>query len=239
MNKKRVNNMRINSIYLGSEGEGIWIGTPQIFLRLQGCSLHCSNCDSKESWSFEQGEQLAPTEVVQQVLEMAQTPSGHPIKRLSITGGDPDDPRHLPDLLPLIGQLKRAGFYLHLESSGSRVEHSLFDHLDFISIDYKLPSTGVTTELATLKEMAHHYAGRFQVKSVVESEDDFATLLAVREELPVVDFPWVITPAYNRGEEFPRQRFLTIFQLNLEHGGPFRVIGQQHKWLYGADQLKV
>jgi 7-carboxy-7-deazaguanine synthase len=231
--------VRINSIYLATEGEGVWIGTPQIFVRLQGCSLHCKNCDSKESWSFDGGEQLTPLEVVQQVFSIAQTPTGHMIQRVSITGGDPDDSRHLPDLMDLVRRLRKEGFSLHLESSGARIEHQLFDHLDFISIDYKLPSTGVVTKLSTIELMAKQYAGRFQVKSVVESEEDFAALLEAHQSLELVDFPWVITPAFNRGEDFPQERFLKVFQLNLEHGGPFRVIGQQHKWIYGADQLKV
>ena len=51
--------------------------------------------------------------------------------------------------------------------------------------------------------------------------------------------PWVLTPCYEPGEEFPKDRFLKVIDLNENFGAPFRVIGQQHKWIYGPDKKDV
>ena len=54
---------RFNSIYSATEGEGIHIGSPQTFIRFQGCKVGCFNCDSKDTWSF-RGGQMFTTEMV-------------------------------------------------------------------------------------------------------------------------------------------------------------------------------
>ena len=43
----------INSIYRATEGEGVFVGRPQIFVRYQGCAIGCINCDSKDTWEFD------------------------------------------------------------------------------------------------------------------------------------------------------------------------------------------
>ena len=52
------------------------------------------------------------------------------------------------------------------------------------------------------------------------------------QEKVAVTFDWCLTPVYNPGEAFPLERFKLILQLNENAGGVFRVIGQQHKWVY-------
>src|SRR6478736_4189203 len=75
----------INSIYRATEGEGIHIGIPQIFVRFQGCHVGCVNCDTKETWDFDPAFTMA----LDEVMESIETLSQNIIKRVSITGGDP------------------------------------------------------------------------------------------------------------------------------------------------------
>ena len=84
--------LNINSIYMATEGEGIHIGKPQIFVRFQGCTVGCLNCDSKETWDFNSSLRSFESVVDQVEEEAGKYP--HRIKRISITGGDPLHPKH-------------------------------------------------------------------------------------------------------------------------------------------------
>jgi 7-carboxy-7-deazaguanine synthase len=226
----------INSIYRATEGEGIHVGTPQVFVRLQGCAVGCLNCDSIDTWAFDQGgTSMDLSEVLDEVFR--QSLDGR-LSRVSITGGDPLHPKHVPFVKELVLALKSLGKTVVLEAAGTRVVHEIFDHLDFINMDVKTPSTGVKTRLEVLKELFVHYPGRFQIKAVVSDERDFAALLETYNAMgeQALLGSWVITPAYNLGEEFPLERFQSIIEWNYSSGGLFRVIGQQHKWLYGPDR---
>jgi len=228
----------INSIYLATEGEGIHIGTPQVFVRFQGCAVGCLNCDSKDTWDFTQEMAMNSESVVERVVEL----SGK-IKRVSITGGDPLHPKHEAGVLALVKDLKSRGYYINIEAAGTRVVDELFDLLDYISFDFKTLSTGVTTRLQLIEKMAKQYAGRFQVKAVIETRADFDQTLKAYYDLhsknDLLPFPWVLTPSYNLNEVFPLDRFKNVIEWNQEAGAPFRVIGQQHKWIFGPDQKQV
>ena len=51
-----------------------------------------------------------------------------------------------------------------------------------------------------------------------------------------LDFPWILTPVFNYGEDFPRERVHEIAVWNEARGGHFRVISQQHKWIHGPNK---
>ena len=91
--------------------------------------------------------------------------------------------------------------------------------------------------------MIRQYNGKFQLKAVIENKQDFNYTLEVYNELVCefnfINFPWVLTPSYNTNEEFPMSRFAEVMSWNEQHGGFFRVIGQQHKWIFGPDQKQV
>ncbi len=91
--------------------------------------------------------------------------------------------------------------------------------------------------------MIAQYPGKFQVKAVIADKTDFMstleaykTLAAENETMPS---PWVLTPCFNTNEAFPMDRFKQVLSWNEENGGLFRVIGQQHKWIFGPDQKQV
>lgn len=234
----------INTIYLACEGEGVHIGHPQIFIRVQGCPIGCLNCDSKETWSFNSGRSLFLQDVIDKVAQLGNKPLGN-IKRVSITGGDPLHPKHEKGVWELIKILKSLEYYINIEAAGTRVVPSIFDLIDYISFDFKTPSTGVTTRLESIIQMCEKYPHKFQVKSVIEDQKDFQYTLKHYLELKELSFgyeklfPWCLTPAYTPGVSFSIERVKEIFQWNLESGGPFRVIGQQHKWFYGPDEKDV
>ena len=233
------NQLLINSIYRATEGEGIYVGRPQVFIRFQGCQVGCLNCDSKETWGFDEKFGMEMGGLLDKVDEQA----GSTIQWISITGGDPLHPRHRLGLEELIKQLKSKQYLINLEAAGVRMADGVFQQVDFISFDYKPPSTGIRFPLGHLKEMAQNYLGKFQIKAVVEDTRDFKACLGAYQELERTGlahgFEWCLTPAYSPHETFNPKRFIEIMSLNYEHGCPFRVIGQQHKWVYGPHQRQV
>ena len=56
------------------------------------------------------------------------------------------------------------------------------------------------------------------------------------EQFDGLDFPWILTPVFNYGEDFPRERVHEIAVWNEARGGHFRVISQQHKWIHGPNK---
>jgi len=228
----------INSIYRATEGEGIHIGIPQIFIRFQGCHVGCVNCDTKETWDFDP----AFTKSLDEVMEKIETLSQNIIKRVSITGGDPLHPSHIPALIELIKQLKERDYFINIEAAGTRVVPEVFDLVDFISYDYKTPSTQVKTSKELLSKFIKAYGNKSQIKAVVADKKDFeATYDAfhfVKAQLSH-QVPWCLTPCYEPNEPFPMNRFQQVIQLNEAFGLPFRVIGQQHKWAYGPSERLV
>lgn len=228
----------INSIYRATEGEGIHIGTPQIFVRFQGCHVGCVNCDTKETWDFDPAYTIS----LYQVMEKVEVLSQDIIKRVSITGGDPLHPSHVPSLIELIKELKARGYFVNIEAAGTRVVKEVFDLVDFISYDFKTPSTTVRTSKDLLLKFIQDYGHKAQIKAVIADKKDFeATFDAYHfvkmsgTELPA----WCLTPCYEPGEPFPMNRFQQVVHLNESFGLPFRVIGQQHKWMYGAEARLV
>ena len=230
----------INSIYRASEGEGIYLGRPQIFVRYQGCNIGCLNCDSKDTWDFSQDSSQSIDSILEQVYSEGFNGS---IKTVSITGGDPLHPTHVPHVLELVERLKDKNYYINIEAAGTRVVDEIFDLVDFVSFDFKTPSTNVKTPLKNLSKMITQYGNKMQIKSVIFDQLDFnATLEAYKsleKENLNMNFPWVLTPCYNVGEEFPMERFASIIAMNEANGAHFRVIGQQHKWIFGPDKKQV
>ena len=230
----------INSIYPGVEGEGVRVGTAQIFVRLQGCRLGCRNCDSKDTWSFSSSSERPLAKVIQDIETLSQKA----VEWVSITGGDPLDERHQPGVQALMETLHTKGHKINLEAAGNTIVPDIFRLSHYLSFDYKTPSTGVATDQRLILQLAKEYPGKFQIKSVAQDEEDVLFAHRAHQEITGVlgsplSFAWCLTPAWERGEDFPRQRFQKILEANRNLGSPFRVIGQQHKWIYGSERLDI
>lgn len=232
----------IHSIYLATEGEGTFIGTPQIFIRFQGCSVGCKNCDSKTTWKIQPKYQKEFTDIWQKISSYSHL-GERPIKRVSITGGDPLHPQNREAAIFLAKKLKEDNYFVNVEAAGTEICPTLFNLVDFISFDIKTPSTGVSFDESLLYEMINKYPNKFQVKSVIQHEEDFRFVKKiyqnVEKEFQKIPFGWSLTPCYNTGEPYPQERFQKIVKLNELAGGLFRVIPQQHKWIWGNNLTDV
>ncbi len=136
-------------VFSSIQGEGAYAGEAQVFLRLAGCPLRCTWCDTPHSWGVDEQAQVrvhasdglqrhpAKATPFQAAIWVASCEVGEP-RTVSVTGGEP---LLWPEFLLGLPQMC-AGRRLHLETAGAhpkalaRVAH-LFDHL---SVDLKLPA---------------------------------------------------------------------------------------------------
>jgi organic radical activating enzyme len=95
---------KINEIFYSLKGEGRWTGTPMSFIRLAGCNLNCSFCDTLSEVNFELNE----TELLKRI---ALWPTSHVV----ITGGEP----LTQHITPLVKKLVTNNFQVHLETNGT------------------------------------------------------------------------------------------------------------------------
>ena len=90
--------LKIAEVFASIQGEGLRQGVPSIFVRLAGCRLRCSFCDTKRAWSG--GRQMEPHEIVARIMALR---SAYPASWVSITGGEP----FLQNLRPLVRLLRK------------------------------------------------------------------------------------------------------------------------------------
>jgi 7-carboxy-7-deazaguanine synthase len=124
--------MQITEIYKSLQGESTYAGLPCIFVRLTGCNLRCSWCDSE--YTFQGGRKMTSEEILDEVKRLS--PNGGLVE---ITGGEPMLQER--ELLPLMRQLLDAGYRVLLETSGERPLERVPAEVIKI-VDVKCPNSG-------------------------------------------------------------------------------------------------
>ena len=122
--------MHIIEIYRSIQGESSFSGLPCIFVRLAGCNLRCTWCDSE--YTFSGGRKMSAAEIEAEVGRLA--PSG----LIEFTGGEPMLQER--ELVPLMSQFLEKGYTLLLETSGERPLDNVPAEVHKI-VDVKCPSS--------------------------------------------------------------------------------------------------
>src|ERR1700693_1270290 len=113
--------MFITEIFKSIQGEGTRAGLPCIFVRLTGCNLRCTWCDT--AYAFHGGTKMSVEEVLTRVEELANTPAqAHPgvaggsqkLSLIELTGGEP---LLQPEVIPLSQKLLDSGYRVMVETS--------------------------------------------------------------------------------------------------------------------------
>jgi 7-carboxy-7-deazaguanine synthase len=166
--------INVNEIFHSIQGESLYAGLPCVFVRLSGCNLRCSYCDTRYAW--EEGILLDTGEIEKRI-------AGFHCNLVEITGGEP---LFQPETPELISRLVSFGYEVLLETNGS-LDISQVDGNCVKVMDIKGPSSRESD--AFLLENLLFLNCRDQVKFVIADEDDYRfakkTLSRIPSHLPL------------------------------------------------------
>jgi len=147
-------------IYKSVQGESSFAGVPCIFVRLAGCNLRCSWCDSE--YTFKGGYKLTEDGVVAEVEKLA------PVRLIEFTGGEPLLQER--ELIPLMRRLLASGYELMIETSGERPLENVPVEVHKI-VDVKCPGSGEGGSFRI--ENLNALTKRDEVKFVISNRADY------------------------------------------------------------------
>ncbi|MCX7739175.1 MAG: 7-carboxy-7-deazaguanine synthase QueE [Hydrogenothermaceae bacterium] len=107
--KKELYKVKVVEIFRSVEGEGKWVGLPVVFVRLEGCNLRCSWCDTAYSYDGKSYRELSVDEVLEEV-------SNFNVRRVCITGGEPFFSKNLHIL---VERLVEDGYTVFIQTNGT------------------------------------------------------------------------------------------------------------------------
>lgn len=174
--------MKVTEIFASIQGEGLYVGLPQTFVRLSGCNMRCFWCDTQ--YALEGGCEMS----FEQILERV---SSFGIASVCITGGEPLI--QLKDCVGLMNILKSKEYALHLQTNGSIYDETAFSLADCVCLDIKPPSSGEKSDQSILKKLRD---GDY-VTVVIDCRKDyeFARKIAKKADVPVFFQPTTLNMA--------------------------------------------
>lgn len=171
--------MKIIEIFDSIDGEGIRTGQPATFIRLAGCNLRCSYCDTVYSLFGED----TPCEYTEMTIEEVISKVNMNYKRITLTGGEPLVHK---ESIPLVRKLLDLGCEVNIETNGAVDIKEFTDNLGsrdnmFFTIDYKLPSSGMTDKMIWDNFLNLNQSD--VIKFVVGSDEDIQLTIGIVERL--------------------------------------------------------
>ena len=228
--------LRITEVFHSIQGESTWAGLPCTFIRLTGCPLRCTWCDTE--YAFHGGERRTLDSLVEEAREI-----GTPL--VEITGGEP---LAHSNAFGLADRLLEAGFTVLVETSGA-FDVSPLDPRVHKIMDLKCPGSGEVEK--NLWSNLDHLTARDEVKFVVADRTDYewARDVVRKHDLdqrvrsgelkallisPVRAKPGDAEAGIERGPALDE-----VARWILEDGLPFRFQVQLHKLIWDADRKGV
>jgi 7-carboxy-7-deazaguanine synthase len=223
--------MRIADIFYSIQGEGRLTGVPSAFVRLTGCNLRCTWCDTPyTSWNPE-GQQLSLAEVFNRI-------DSYPARHAVITGGEP---LLSPEIVPLCAGLRERGFHVTVETAATVFRPV---ECDLASLSPKL-SNSTPLERSGGRYAARHEQLRlrpdvirafmersdYQLKFVVDCLSDVEEVEEVLGQLPSVDRDKVLLMPQGVTREELAERGPVVAEACKQHG--FRYCPRLHIDLFG------
>jgi len=185
--------MYLIEIYKSVQGESSFAGLPCIFVRLAGCNLRCSWCDSE--YTFTGGRKVTLEEALAEVGRLG------PVKLVEITGGEPLLQER--EVVPLMRRLLEDGYEVLIETSGERPLGNVPDRVHKI-VDVKCPGSGE--------------AGRFRMENLpcLRGTDEIKFVIADRVDY---EFARDFTREHRLGDQVKEVLFSPAFR---KDAGPER-----------------
>jgi 7-carboxy-7-deazaguanine synthase len=224
--------MFITEIFRSIQGEGTRAGLPCIFVRLTGCNLRCTWCDT--AYAFHGGKKMSLPDILQRVDELAgreadQSGASAKVPLVELTGGEP---LLQEEIYPLADQLLAAGYTVMIETSGERYVGRLPREVIKI-VDVKCPDSGEpdTFNLRNLEAVTEND----EIKFVVSTRRDyeFAREFTAEHQLARRVRQVLFSPAFpDPAGKWPGLEPRTLVEWLLADGLPVRLGLQLHKFVW-------
>jgi 7-carboxy-7-deazaguanine synthase len=210
----------VHEIYKSVQGESTFAGLPCTFVRLTGCNLRCTWCDTPQA--FYGGTRMPRADVLAQALAL-----GTPL--VELTGGEP---LLQPGALPLMTELCDAGRTVLVETSGER-DVSKVDPRVHKIMDLKAPGSGESHR--NRWDNLEHLTARDEIKFVLAGRADYEWMRGVIREHALGDRKIALLASTVWGRLSPKELIAWV----LDDALPVRVQVQLHKIVWGADAQGV
>ena len=157
--KTAADTLTINEIFYSIQGESTFAGQPCVFVRLTGCDLRCTYCDTE--YAFYEGKRRSLDEILAEVGK-------YPCRIVEVTGGEPLLQKRVHTLM---SRLCDAGYTVLIETSGAH-DIAPVDARVHRIMDLKCPSSGECER--NRMENLPLLGVRDEVKFVIGTEEDYA-----------------------------------------------------------------
>ncbi len=224
--------MFITEIFKSIQGEGTRAGLPCVFVRLTGCNLRCTWCDT--AYAFHGGKKMSVDEVMARVDELAGrdangSGAAAAVPLVELTGGEP---LLQEEVYPLAEKLVAAGYTAMIETSGEKFVGRLPREVIKI-VDVKCPDSGEadTFDMNNLGAVGANDEIKFVISSRRDYEfaRDFTREHRLKEKVKQVLFSPVFDDPDGKWKGLePRQ----LVEWMLEDGLPVRLGLQLHKFVW-------
>ncbi len=204
---------RVNEIFFSLQGESIKVGLPTIFIRLTGCPLRCTYCDT--AYAFHEGEKMTIDAIIQDI-------SQYRAKHVTVTGGEPLAQKTCHELL---ARLCDEGYQVSLETSGA-IDVANVDERVMKVMDIKTPGSS-EAEKNNFKNITH-LTNKDQIKFVISDQSDYDWSKQIMNEFKLPDICEVLfSPEHEALSPTDLAGWILEDKLNV------RLQVQLHKYLWG------
>ena len=211
--------LRVTEIYYSIQGEGSKSGLPCVFVRLSGCNLRCSWCDTE--YGFSGGKEMSCAEILRTVQE-------YNCSLVEVTGGEPLMQTETPELVDLFLENE----YSVMVETGGSLDISVLSDKTIKIVDMKCPGSGMSEK--NDYENLQRLTAIDELKFVVADKKDFdwSCALIKKHQLENRD-NLIFSPVY--GEV----KLADLADWIMKSGLKVRLQVQLHKYIWGAEKTGV
>jgi 7-carboxy-7-deazaguanine synthase len=211
--------LKINEIYHSIQGESTSAGRPCVFVRLTGCNLRCTYCDTE--YAFFDGKEMSVRDVINEVEK-------YNCKLVEITGGEPLAQK---ECLLLMKSLCDEGFEILLETAGNMPIENIDSRVKII-MDLKCPSSEMMDK--NLYENIAHLKKTDEVKFVMGTREDYEWSKNITEKYELKNKCVILFSCV-----FDKLEPLTLINWIIEDKLDVRFQLQMHKYIWHPETKGV
>lgn len=212
--------LKIAEIFCSLQGESTWAGLPCIFIRLAGCNLRCSYCDTK--YAYIEKFKMSSDEVLDEIKKYS------PIKLVEITGGEP---LLQEEIYELCEKLHTQDYKILLETNGSLLLKNVPKFVHKI-VDIKCPSSG---ECESFKQENLQFLNREtdEIKFVLANRADYDFACKKKSEYSLEGYEILFSTVFGKLPPAMLAKWIIADRLSV------RLQLQLHKYIWSQHKRGV